>query len=221
VYVVIAGAGTVGVPLCSALINTGHEVVVIENDRTRGRILERKIGSIVVAGDCTKLPVLEHAGVQRAGVFIAVTGEDGANLAGCQMAKHIFQVPQTVALVNRPDNAELFESLDIDLVVNITDLIMTRMAGALPAHPLLRLMSLTERSNEIVGIKVPAGAAVIGRPLKEISIPYGSVISIIINQNGHINLPEPDTVFESEDEVIAVTPTDATKALWEILTELK
>ena len=220
-YLVIVGAGKVGAPLCSSLISTGHEVFAIDQDPARVRALDQSLGGVAGVGDGTSLEALTKAGTQRAAVFIAVTGRDEVNLAACQLAKRMLDVPQTVALVNSPDNAALFELLGVDMVVSATDLILSRIAGGLPAHPLVRLMSVAGRSKEIVGIKVPTGATVVGKPLSEVPVPYGGVISLVIGRNGRTQVPGPDTILEGEDEVIALTPVDATQSLWETLTELR
>jgi len=219
-YLVIVGAGTVGAPLCSSLVATGHEVFALDLDATRVSALEKALGSVAGIGDGTTMRSLADAGTARAGVFIAVTGRDEDNLAACQLAKARFNVSRTIALVNSPDNAPLFELLGVDVVVSATDLVLSHIAGALPAHPLVRLMPVTGRSKEIVGIKVPAGATVVGKPLNQIPVPYGGVISLVIGRNGSTEVPTPETVIESEDEIIAVTPLESTETLWETLTEL-
>ena len=219
-YLVIVGAGTIGAPLCSSLVATGHEVLVLDLDPARIGALEQSLGSVAKVGDGTTMKSLTEAGTARASVFIAVTDRDEDNLAACQLAKANFNVARTIALVNSPDNAPLFDLLGVDVVVSATDLVLSHIAGALPAHPLVRLMPVTGRSKEIVGIKVPAGASVVGKPLNQIPVPYGGVISLVIGRNGSTEVPTPETVIESEDEVIAVTPVESTETLWATLTEL-
>ena len=71
--------------------------------------------------------VLQKAGAERADVVIATTTRDDVNLATCQIAKQMYQVPRTVSIVNDQDNADLFDSLGIDLIVNLTNLLTSRM----------------------------------------------------------------------------------------------
>ena len=219
-YLVIVGAGTIGAPLCGALVAAGHEVFALDLDAARVRALERSLGGVARVGDGTTMRSLTEAGTARASVFIAVTGRDEDNLAACQLAKANFNVPRTMALVKSPDNAPVFELLGVDVVVSATDLVLSHIAGSLPAHPLVRLMPVTGRSKELVGIKVPMGAAVVGKKINQIPVPYGGVISLIIGRNGSTEVPTPETVIDSEDEVIAVTPVETTETLWETLTEL-
>ena len=56
-------------------------------------------------------PTLTQPGDARSGLFIAATGNDAVNLASCQLAKQVFNVPSTVAVALEPENATLFEAL--------------------------------------------------------------------------------------------------------------
>lgn len=220
-YVLVMGAGTIGLPLLSSLVSGGHEVLVIEPDDRNIEAVRNKLGSVVLKGDATTSRSLTLAGASRADVFIATTGNDGHNLAACLLSKNLFNVERTMSVVNLQENAELFEQAGVDITVSTTDLVLANLAGALPAHPLLRLMPISGRGLELVGIKVPAGAAVVGRPLRDLQVPYGVHMNLIISSAGRTEVPTDDTVIESEDEVIAVSPVESTRSLWETLTELR
>jgi trk system potassium uptake protein TrkA len=220
-YVVIAGGGRLGGRLADSLISGGHEVYVVDIDEQVVNQLHNTLGSVAGHGDATRLATLSDAGVARASVFVATTGRDEDNLAACQLAKTRFNVPKTAAVVQNPDHVLLFEAAGIDDVVSSTDLVLSRIAGALPAHPLVRLMPVTGRSKEIVGIKIPSGGAVAGLALREVNVPYGSLISLVISANGHTEVATAETVLEPEDEIIAVSPVETTDSLYETFTELR
>ena len=86
-YVIIAGAGKVGWNLARELLEKGHEVTCIEQDRRRYLTVEQELEHAVQYGDATELWVLERAGIQRADLVVAVTGDDEDNLLICQVAK--------------------------------------------------------------------------------------------------------------------------------------
>ncbi|MCH7905910.1 MAG: TrkA family potassium uptake protein [Chloroflexi bacterium] len=219
-YIVIIGAGRIGMGLARSQLATGQEVFLLDNDPARVEMLRTIFGSIARLGDGTNVTNLREAGVARAGLFIAATGNDAVNLASCQLARQVFNVPSTVAVVLDPENATLFESLGVDDVVSLTDLAMTRLASTVPAHPVVRLMPLAGRHREMVAIKIPAGAAVVNRMLSEIVLPYGSSVILIIGPTGQTEELRPETVLGAEDELIVVTPVEGTQALWETLTEM-
>jgi trk system potassium uptake protein TrkA len=220
-YVVIMGAGTVGAPLASSLVAAGHEVFVIDRDPLRAADLQARLGSVASQGDGTSFEVLTEAGTGRAALFIATTGSDADNLVGCEMAKGLFNVPRTIAVAHSPENTTVFERSGIDVVVSSGDLVLSHIAGALPAHPLLRLMPVLGRSQVVVGLKIPAGGSAVSQPVGELSLPYGARLVLIISSEGRTEVPDGDTILEAEDEVIALVPTESAGALWEALSELR
>ena len=113
-YVIIVGGGKVGYYLTKELLAAGHELVLMEKDASRARQISDEVGSIVLNRDGSEGTHLEEAGAKRAAIVAAVTGDDEDNLVICQMAKHHFAVPRTIARVNNPRNEELFRHLGVD-----------------------------------------------------------------------------------------------------------
>ena len=220
-YLVIVGGGKVGAPLASSLINEGHEVFVLDHDPDVVASLQRELGMIATKGDATSVRALQDAGTSRAAVIIATTGSDADNLAVCQLARTNFDVARTIAIVNSPENAELFDRSGVDLVISATALVLANLGTALPAHPLIRLMPASDRSQELVAIKFPSAGTAIGRTLSELRLPYGTKIVLIITAAGQSKPPDSDAIIEAEDEIIALSPTNSTAELWELLTELR
>lgn len=220
-YLVIVGGGKVGAPLASSLINEGHEVFVLDNDPDAVANIQRELGMIATIGEATSVRALQDAGAARAGALIAVTNSDEDNLAACQLARTNFDVPRTIAVAHSPENAELFDLAGIDLVVSATDLVLSNLATALPAHPLIKLMPIADRTQELVAIKLPAAGTAIGRTLSEITLPYGTRIVLMITSEGHSKTPDADAVIEAEDQIVALSPANSTAELWELLTELR
>jgi trk system potassium uptake protein TrkA len=220
-YLVIVGGGKVGAPLASSLINEGHEVFVLDHNADTVTSLQRELGMIATVGEATSVRALQDAGASRAGAIIATTNSDADNLAACQLAKTNFDVPRTIAIAHSPENAELFDLAGVDLVVSATDLVLANLATALPAHPLIRLMPIADRSQELVAIKLPASGTAIGKTLSEIRLPYGTKIVLMITSDGQSKTPDADALIESEDEIIALSPANSTAELWELLTELR
>ena len=219
-YIVIVGAGRIGVGLAKSQLATGQEVFILDRDPARVETLRNTFGSIARLGDGTNVTNLREAGVARCGLFIAATGSDAVNLAACQLAGQVFNVPKTVAVAVEPENASLFEALGVDEVVSLTDLAMTRLASAVPSHPVVRLMPLAGRNREMVAVKIPSGAAIVNRMLSEVVLPYGSSVILIIGPTGQTEEPRPETVLGAEDELIVVTPVEGTRSLWETVTAM-
>ena len=219
-YVVIVGCGKIGYSLAKALTVTEHEVLVIDRDSQRCEVIEEELGSVAIIGDGCEAGVLEEAGIVRADVFIAVTGNDEDNLVACQLATNRFGVAKTIARVTNPSNEGLFKLLGVDVTISSTQLILSHIEEELPANPLVHVMPIAGTNKELVGIKIPAEASVVGKTLEEIALPDGTLISLIISREGGTSLPLPDTLVNANDEIVAVTTVEGEEALWESLTRV-
>ena len=143
-YVIVAGAGKVGWNLARELIDKGHEVTLLENDRRRYLVVEQELEHAVQYGDATELWVLERAGIQRADLVIAVTGDDEDNILICQVAKEKYLGERIVARVNNPRNLQHFKLLGIQPAVSATDLILRLIEHEVPQYGLVHLLDLAE-----------------------------------------------------------------------------
>src|SRR3989454_11365205 len=202
-YIIIAGAGKVGWNLARELLGEGHEVTVIESDRERYLTVEEELEHAIQYGDATELWVLERAGIVRADMMIAVTGDDEDNMLISQVAKEKYLVEHTIARVNNPRNFEHFELLGIRPVVSATDLILRLIEHEVPHHGLVHLLDLKQEQLEIIELEVSPDAPAAGRPISELELPEGClVVSVLRDGTGFV--PKADTVIESGDEVLAV-----------------
>ena len=202
-YVVIAGAGKVGWNLARELMAKRHEVTVVESDRSRYLTVEQELEHAIQYGDATELWVLERAGIQRADLVIAVTGDDEDNLLICQLAKEKYLCERIIARVNNPRNRQYFELLGIQPAVSATDLILRLIEHEVPSYGTVHLLDLRDEQLEIIEVEVPDGSPVIGQRISDITLPEGSLIISILRQ-GRGFVPKADTVVEDGDEVLLV-----------------
>jgi trk system potassium uptake protein TrkA len=203
VYVIIAGGGKVGWNLARELIAKDHEVTLIESDHRRYRVIEEELEHAVHYGDATELWVLERAGIQRADLVIAVTGDDEDNMLICQVAKEKYLCQRIVARVNNPRNLQHFKLLGIQPAVSATDLILRLIEHEVPQYGLVQLLALEEERLEIIELEVGEGSIAAGRRVSEVLLPDGSlIISVLREGTGFV--PKADTVIEAGDEVLLI-----------------
>jgi trk system potassium uptake protein TrkA len=202
-YVVICGGGKVGWNLARELIEKGNEVTLVEQDRRRYLIIEEELEHAVQYGDATELWVLERAGIQRADLAIAVTGDDEDNILICQIAKEKYLCERTISRVNNPRNLQHFELLGIQPAVSATDLILRLIEHEVPQYGLVHLLDLPAERLEIIEIEVTPGAPAASKRVSDIKIPDGSLI-ISVLRNGEGFVPKAETVIEAGDEVLLV-----------------
>lgn len=215
-YIIIVGGGDVGHYLAREFLNMGHEVLVIEKEAKKCEHLMEELGSMSMCGDGCEIAVLTKAGIARADIFIAVTSEDDDNLAACQIAKQKFNVPQVIARVNNPKNDHIFAKLGIDHTVDAVELILENIKAQTAIFPLVHLLSLKERGSELFLVRVDRGSLA-GKSVKELSLPLGSVVSLLIRQERESRMPDPDTVLEPGDQLVCLIPSGSEKSLWAIV----
>jgi trk system potassium uptake protein len=203
VYVLIAGGGKVGWNLARELIAKSHEVTLVEASRERYLDIEVELEHAVQYGDATELWILERAGIQRADLVIAVTGDDEDNMLICQMAKEKYLCERIIARVNNPRNREWFELLGIQPVVSATDLILRLIEHEVPSYGLVHLLDLRDEKLEIIEVEVVDGAPAAGQRVAEVELPEGSLIISVLRADGGF-VPKADTVIEAGDEVLLV-----------------
>jgi trk system potassium uptake protein TrkA len=217
-FIVVAGAGKVGYHLARALV-ADHEVLIIEIDPARVDFVAGELGTdVIMQGDACDAATMERAGMERADLVVATTGEDDDNLTFCQIAKARFDVPRTVARINNPLNEPLFRNLGIDSTVSATNLILGHIEQELPWRGLISLLTLTGINLEIVEVRVPREAVVAGKQVKQLLLPQGALLCLVISE-GTPRLPAPETTIHPEDILVAVTNIEAEEALRRALTE--
>jgi trk system potassium uptake protein TrkA len=213
-YAVIVGAGKVGWNLARELLEKGHEVTLIEQNRERYLVVEQELEHSVQYGDATELWVLDRAGIQRADLVVAVTGDDEDNMLVCQVAKDKYFVDRVIARVNNPRNVQHFKLLGIQPVVSATDLILRLIEHEVPAYGKVHLLALEEERLEIIELEVSDGAPAAGKTVADVSLPEGSLI-ISVLRNGEGFVPKPDTVIEAGDEVLLILDPGLEEAVTE------
>ena len=204
-YIIIAGGGKVGRSLTETLVNDGHEVLLIEKNPAKVELYTEQLGGVVIQGDACEIQVLTDVGAGRADVVIAVTGDDEDNLVCCQMAKRKFHVGKTIARVNNPKNARIFQALGIDSAVSHTQSILEAINSELPSKTLRHLYKLRDGSTELVSTVIGPNSPVINKPLSSIQLPEGSSLVLVIHEGKRQELRN-DTVLANHDEVILLTP---------------
>ncbi|HEY7524853.1 MAG TPA: TrkA family potassium uptake protein [Candidatus Limnocylindrales bacterium] len=206
-FVLVVGGGKVGYYLAKELIEAGHEVVLMEKDRGRADQIADEIGSIVIPHDGCEGKYLGEAGCNRADIVAAVTGDDEDNLVICQMAKHHFSVPRTIARVNNPKNEALFKHLGVDEIISPTRMILGSIEQDIPVHELLHLAALGEGELELIEAHLQEGSPAIGRAPRDLDIPEQCSLVVVV-RNGVPTPLRPDTVFQHGDKVIAIGKTE-------------
>ncbi|MEJ5198790.1 MAG: NAD-binding protein [Anaerolineae bacterium] len=204
-FVIITGGGRTGTYLAITLLNSGHKVRLLEHRRDVLARLHRELPTeAIYEGNPTDPQVLENAGIREANVLAAITTSDADNLALCYLARERYQVPRTIARVNNPRTAWLFnQTFHVDVAVNQAAILAGTIEEEMSLGDMMTLLKLRRGQYSLVEEKIPPGAKAIGIPLKDLGLPDQCVIAAIIRR-GQIQIPRGISTFEEGDEVLAV-----------------
>jgi len=219
-FVLIAGGGRTGARLANLLINENYKVRLIEHRRDLlGRLHQELPTEVIYEGNSVDPATLEEAGIREVQSVAAVTNDDSTNLALCFIAKTMFEVPRTIARVNNPNNAWLFnEKFHVDAALNAADLMAHLIQEEMSLGDMMTLFKIRHGLYAVVEEKVPAGAKAIGIPLKDMNLAKHCVIAAII-RDGVMTLPRGDSTLQEDDEIVAVASPEGAQKLSELLAD--
>jgi len=217
-FVLIAGGGRTGARLAHLLGNQNYKVRLVENRRELLAHLHQELPTeVIYEGNPVDPSVLELAGVRDAHSIAAVANNDAINLAVCFLAKTMFDVPRTIARVNNPNNAWLFnEKFRVDVALSSADVLAHLIEEEMSLGDMMTLFKIRRGRYSVVEEKVPAGAKGIGVQLKDMGLAKYCVIAAII-RGGVMTLPRGDTALQEDDEIIAVASPEGVQKLSELL----
>jgi len=216
--VFIAGGGRTGAQLAAQLLHQKYEVRLVEHRKELLALLHHELPTeVIYEGLATDPTVLKRAGLDKANVIVACTSDDAANLVLCYLARSMFKVRRTVARINNPRNAWLFDkNFNVDETINQADVMAHLILEEMSLGDMMTLLKLRRGRYALVEEKVPPGAKAIGVPLKDLGLPDQCVVAAIIRK-GQVTLPRGTSALEEFDEVLAITDEEGAKQLAALL----
>jgi trk system potassium uptake protein TrkA len=205
-YVLIAGGGRTGTQLAALLNAQGHEVRLIEQRKEILTHLHHELPTeVIYEGIPTDPQVLESANVKSAQVVAACTTDDAENLIICYMARALYHVPRTIARINNPRNAWLFnQNFHVDVPLNQAEIMASLIEEEMSLGDMMTLLKIRRGEYSLIEEKIPPKAKAVGTTIKDLGVPDNVVIAAII-RHGKMLLPRGMTQFEVGDEVLSIT----------------
>ncbi|MDZ7727204.1 MAG: TrkA family potassium uptake protein [Dehalococcoidia bacterium] len=214
-YILIGGGGKVGFYLAQELVRGAHEVVIVERDHDRARAIAEELGEFVVEGDCCEAATLDEAGIARADLAVAVTGDDEDNLVFCEIARKR-GAARMISRINNPKNELLFKQRGLETTISATQAILAQIEQELPTAELIPLLQL-HSGLEIVEVKLPEISPAVDKTISNLWLPQESLILLVVDPAGLPRVPSGDTRLEAGDALVVVTRKDSVDRLMQTL----
>lgn len=205
--VLIAGLGHLGEQAAHLLSAGGHEVTVIELDRARAAAAAADGVFRTVHGDACEPTVLETAGALATDLMLAATGDDEDNLVICLLARRRYGVGRTLAKVNDPDDAWLFDAeWGVDIALPAAAPLVGIVREAAGGADTVDLVRLGGAGIAVVETVLISASHATGRTVAELTLPADTVAAAVVN-DGHPFVPADGYRFRPGDRVLVVTST--------------
>ncbi|SHG62359.1 trk system potassium uptake protein TrkA [Thermosyntropha lipolytica DSM 11003] len=202
-HLTILGAGRTGCYLAHILEREKIPVniKIIEKNEKRAREVSARLKhSLVIHGDGSDLELLENENIEKSDLFVAVTDDDKINLLSCLIAKNL-GAKKTIAKIKRADIMPLMEQIGIDIVLSPRILTAGAILKYIRKGNVVSVTVLGDERAELLEFFAQAGSVAVGKELKRIKFPSGSVVGAIV-RNGQVIIPNGNSVIKPNDQLM-------------------
>jgi trk system potassium uptake protein len=224
VFVIVVGGGKVGTYLARALIAQDHEVVVIEKVAKKAQMMANLLETdVTMVGDGCDPLVLDQAGIKRADIVVADTGDDEDNLVVCLITKKHSKA-RCIARVNNPRNKLVFESIDREspiTLISSTEVILEAINQHVNSHDYSIITKLKDGELELVKLQIPPGSPAEGKRIVDVGLPRSSIVVAVDRKNEELLIPNGDTTLRAGDAVILMVKNESRDDVRAVLVGVK
>ncbi|MBN2644028.1 MAG: NAD-binding protein [Desulfuromonadaceae bacterium] len=206
--VILAGEGRIIYHLARQFRQKhGMRLVIVTPNEDEARTLSRRLGVQVILNDATVPAILEEAGALRADAVLALTPHDEDNLAICQIARQLYQVPRVIALVNDPDNEEIFHRLGVTVAISATRILSILLEEEAGFEAIGQMIALAKGRVAVSEVVLRHEAPAVGRRVDSLELPEDALIGGIIRSD-NVLIPKGPTQLQGEDRIILIATED-------------
>jgi trk system potassium uptake protein TrkA len=211
-YVLIGGAGMMGLRLAQNLLEMGHTVAIIDTDSLACQYAREKVGVMAFEGSAVSTAVLLEAGIRKADAIAATLGSDALNLAMVTLSKH-YGVPHIIVRMNERDFFEPYRIAGASHVISTIDLAVTTMVNAIEYPQVESMMHFEQGQVEVLKLPVPGDCYIAGRTVAHVAqdpnFPTGSLlIGYQCHSCADLIIPNGSTILEAGSTILVVTKPD-------------
>lgn len=205
-YVIIVGAGRVGLNLAESLIREGLGVTIIEDDSTVSEEVAESTDAMVINGDATSVKVLEDADITDADVFVAATGDDKVNLLAAVLSQSYDNIRKTIVRVNDLEHEAAFKNVGIDVIVSPEAAVARYLERIITRPKIADLIVLGRGSTELLELKLE-NKKLFGKRVLDYSPTENYIVCAVYDDN-ELVIPQKETVFEENQKISVITKSN-------------
>ncbi|MBE6738324.1 MAG: Trk system potassium transporter TrkA [Ruminococcaceae bacterium] len=217
--IVIVGCGKIGKSLIASLVTEGHEVVVIDKKQEKVADAINIYDVIGVCGIGTDSVTLTEAGVDKADIFIAVTGSDELNMLSCYIAKTLGAENTVARIRDRAYNENslgfLQQKLNLSMSINPERFAAEDIYNVLKVPGAAHIETFSTRNFEIIELLLKEDSTLHNVKVMDLRKQYKANFLICAVQRGEeVFIPDGNFVLQSGDKIaLTAPPTEILKLL--------
>ena len=200
--VFIVGGKQLGIEAALRLENQGVQVKLFERDLARCQKIATLLkDTVVVHGDGTDRRVLWEENIEGIDAYLALTGNDEVNIIASLLSKRL-GARKAVALVNRIDFLPMAQLLGINSTFSTRLTVVDRILQFVRKGHVLSVTTFLEEEAEAIELVATPESRFVGKTLREVHFPRGTVVGAIARPSGEVLVPRGDATIQPDDRVI-------------------
>ncbi|OKY76697.1 MAG: hypothetical protein BM485_01060 [Desulfobulbaceae bacterium DB1] len=215
--VIIAGSGKIVYYLARQFAKKRIKTLVVTPHPDEAKDLAQRIGEPVLKGDATDPRILEEAGALQADAVLALTPHDEDNLAICQIAGKMYKVPRTIALINDPENEEIFHKLNVSVAISATRILSILFEEQAGFEEIGKMISVAGGNVSVSEVILREGSPADGAAIQTIAFPEEALIGGVI-RGGKVLIPKGSTELQGGDRLIVIATEASLDQVLHVLT---
>ncbi|HUE73027.1 MAG TPA: Trk system potassium transporter TrkA [Pirellulaceae bacterium] len=202
--VFILGGDRIGEALARKLTALAYRVKLIERDAAQCERLAGELDGVAVLNtEGTDIETLKHEGISSCDAYLAVTANEQTNIL-CSLLAKSYGAKRAIALVDRHEFVTLAPSLGVDACVSPRLATASAILRYVRPTGIASLATIEHSNAEVLEVVIPVDSGIVKRPLKEIAVPSGAIIGVIV-RGDQVVIPSGEDHLEADDHVIVFT----------------
>lgn len=171
--IVIAGAGAVGTHLAKMLSNEDHDIILLDSDEDKLKMIESHEDLLTIVGSCSSIEDLKESNIKKADLFIAVTESEETNITASILAKRL-GAKRTIARIDNQEymvaeNKEYLNSMGIDELIYPERLAAKEVVSYLKQSGTRQLYEFSDSKLLLYAIKISSKSILMDKTISEAS----------------------------------------------------
>ena len=217
--IIIAGDGEVGFYLAQALVDSNHNITIVDPHEELLKMVEAHTDLMTIVGESNSVGVLKQANVDKTDLVISVLHDEQTNILTAILAKKL-GAKSTIARVNTlqnisEENKKIYEDLGIDFLISPEDIAGHEVTNILNRPEATEIFEMSDGKLSVFLIKLEEGARVLNKTLNEIASEHDHLDfrAVAIHRGQETFIPTGDTTFLPNDLVYVITKPEAMSEL--------